>query len=174
MSTVWFYVIFVQLEKEIQKSLLVQTCRSQNSEKPLWNCWNHEKNTIPNMLRSPPNTESKQVAQRLDLVAKWRSIFSTDDHYCQVKCDLEWKNLCKLINLISTILGIHMIALCGVIGGTLGYFVRQYNDQRNAERDAMFRHYIRLHPEDFPPPRKIHRSFVVLYMYIFDFFFCRT
>lgn len=34
-------------------------------------------------------------------------------------------------------------------------FYVQYNEDYNAERDAVYRHYIQLHPEDFPPPGKL-------------------
>lgn len=45
------------------------------------------------------------------------------------------------------------------IGFVAGFFVGQtiLNWRRNywADRDAVLRHYVQLHPEDFPPPGKI-------------------
>ncbi|XP_064483314.1 NADH dehydrogenase [ubiquinone] 1 subunit C2-like [Ornithodoros turicata] len=36
----------------------------------------------------------------------------------------------------------------------LGDKLRQYYQRSSAERDAMLRHYIMLHPEDFPEPER--------------------
>lgn len=33
----------------------------------------------------------------------------------------------------------------------LGKYLDEYRDDYLAERDAVFRHYIELHPDDFPP-----------------------
>ena len=45
-----------------------------------------------------------------------------------------------------------------VLAGVVGYFVGQFiNDRRNAylaQRDAVYRHYIELHREDFPIPER--------------------
>lgn len=45
-----------------------------------------------------------------------------------------------------------------VIGATLAHFVEQYRINYWAERDAVLRHYIQLHPEDFPPPGKFFEN----------------
>merc|ERR1719309_1213869 len=48
--------------------------------------------------------------------------------------------------------GIHRI----VIGGILGWWafgkINDFSQRNSAERDAILRHYVLLHPEDFPPP----------------------
>ncbi|GAB0094913.1 NADH dehydrogenase [Sergentomyia squamirostris] len=41
-----------------------------------------------------------------------------------------------------------------VIGATLFHFIDGYRDKYLAERDAVLRHYIELHPEDFPTPER--------------------
>ncbi|XP_017770670.1 PREDICTED: NADH dehydrogenase [ubiquinone] 1 subunit C2 [Nicrophorus vespilloides] len=46
--------------------------------------------------------------------------------------------------------GVHRHAAYAVIGGALGQYFGNLRNQQNAERDAVFRHYIQLHPEDFP------------------------
>lgn len=38
------------------------------------------------------------------------------------------------------------------VGYTFGHFFSKYRMNSFAERDAVFRHYIELHPEDFPAP----------------------
>ncbi|KAL1139650.1 hypothetical protein AAG570_006628 [Ranatra chinensis] len=44
----------------------------------------------------------------------------------------------------------HIIAtLVGAVGGKLVY---DRYERSNAEKDAIYRHYIELHPEDFPMP----------------------
>lgn len=48
------------------------------------------------------------------------------------------------------ILGIQMHALYTVAGVLIGKYVDNYRNGYLAERDAAFRHYIQLHPEDFP------------------------
>lgn len=43
--------------------------------------------------------------------------------------------------------------------GSLTTLYRRYRDNYLAERDATLRHYIELHPEDFPPPgNKIEKN----------------
>ncbi|XP_076351849.1 NADH dehydrogenase (ubiquinone) B14.5 B subunit [Tachypleus tridentatus] len=42
----------------------------------------------------------------------------------------------------------HIISLG--VGGVLGEMFYHYQKRINAERDAIIRHYIQLHPEDFP------------------------
>lgn len=39
-------------------------------------------------------------------------------------------------------------------GGYIGHIVDQYRTAYLAERDAVLRHYIQLHPDDFPIPGK--------------------
>ncbi|KAJ8944026.1 hypothetical protein NQ318_021742 [Aromia moschata] len=43
----------------------------------------------------------------------------------------------------------HIIASLGFAG--IGKVIDDYRSQYLADRDAIFRHYIQLHPEDFPP-----------------------
>lgn len=55
-------------------------------------------------------------------------------------------------SFVLLISGIHMYPIFFVGGYTLGHFFYQYRMNYFAERDAVFRHYVELHPEDFPPP----------------------
>ncbi|XP_059619645.1 NADH dehydrogenase [ubiquinone] 1 subunit C2 [Phlebotomus argentipes] len=41
-----------------------------------------------------------------------------------------------------------------LIGATACFFVDRYRDKYMSERDAVLRHYIELHPEDFPTPER--------------------
>ncbi|CAH1996283.1 unnamed protein product [Acanthoscelides obtectus] len=47
----------------------------------------------------------------------------------------------------------HIIATVGMAG--VGKVLDDYRTQNLAERDAVFRHYIQLHPEDFPPYERV-------------------
>lgn len=54
-----------------------------------------------------------------------------------------------------SILGIQKHILATLAGAAVGQFVDQKRNDYLAERDAVLRHYIELHPEDFQqPPRK--------------------
>ncbi|XP_044255722.1 NADH dehydrogenase [ubiquinone] 1 subunit C2 [Tribolium madens] len=46
--------------------------------------------------------------------------------------------------------GIQVHAFVTVAGAALGKYIDDYRNDYFAERDAAFRHYIQLHPEDFP------------------------
>ncbi|CAD6998200.1 NADH dehydrogenase [ubiquinone] 1 subunit C2 [Ceratitis capitata] len=46
--------------------------------------------------------------------------------------------------------GIQNHAIFTLIGGGLGVFFDQKREEYLAKRDAVLRHYIELHPEDFP------------------------
>uniref|UniRef100_A0A1B0A4E0 NADH dehydrogenase [ubiquinone] 1 subunit C2 n=1 Tax=Glossina pallidipes TaxID=7398 RepID=A0A1B0A4E0_GLOPL len=42
-----------------------------------------------------------------------------------------------------------------IAGGIIGKYIDEKRDEYLATRDAILRHYVELHPEDFPPiPRK--------------------
>jgi len=45
--------------------------------------------------------------------------------------------------------------VAAVAGGFIGKTVDGWRDDYLAERDAVLRHYIELHPEDFPDPGKL-------------------
>lgn len=49
-------------------------------------------------------------------------------------------------------LGIQDYVLFTGVAGAAGLLLQKIYDDYNAKRDAMFRHYIALHPEDFPMP----------------------
>lgn len=49
-------------------------------------------------------------------------------------------------------LGIHRHFVAGIVMGYLGILINERRDRYLADRDAIFRHYVELHPEDFPPP----------------------
>ncbi|XP_022906330.2 NADH dehydrogenase [ubiquinone] 1 subunit C2 [Onthophagus taurus] len=40
------------------------------------------------------------------------------------------------------------------IGGYIGHVIDGYRNSHYAERDAVLRHYIQLHPDDFPIPER--------------------
>ncbi|XP_055695783.1 NADH dehydrogenase [ubiquinone] 1 subunit C2 [Lutzomyia longipalpis] len=48
-----------------------------------------------------------------------------------------------------------------LIGATVCHFLDRYRDKYMAERDAVLRHYIELHPEDFPTPERKKWSEVI-------------
>lgn len=41
------------------------------------------------------------------------------------------------------------------LAATVAHYFLQYRRNYWAERDAVLRHYVQLHPEDFPPPGKV-------------------
>lgn len=46
--------------------------------------------------------------------------------------------------------------MAAVLGGAaLGVFIDKKRNDYLAERDAVLRHYVELHPEDFPTPGKM-------------------
>lgn len=53
---------------------------------------------------------------------------------------------------IAFVLGIQMYPIYFVAAFTAGNFFLEYRRNYWAERDAVLRHYIELHPEDFPAP----------------------
>lgn len=60
--------------------------------------------------------------------------------------------------------------MAAVLGGAaLGVFIDRKRNDYLAERDAVLRHYVELHPEDFPTPGKmpffiIAPSFMLLHV----------
>lgn len=40
----------------------------------------------------------------------------------------------------------------GIVGATLFYYFKQYRNKYLADKDAMYRHYIQLHPDEFILP----------------------
>ncbi|XP_015927083.1 NADH dehydrogenase [ubiquinone] 1 subunit C2 [Parasteatoda tepidariorum] len=50
--------------------------------------------------------------------------------------------------------GIHRHILLGILGFAVGHYVTKYLDNKWVERDAIIRHYVELHPEDFKVERK--------------------
>lgn len=58
--------------------------------------------------------------------------------------------------------GIQKHILAASIGGVAGEGIRRYYMYASRERDAMLRHYIMLHPEDFPEPGKVNRPRISL------------
>uniref|UniRef100_A0A0A9WHA6 NADH dehydrogenase [ubiquinone] 1 subunit C2 n=1 Tax=Lygus hesperus TaxID=30085 RepID=A0A0A9WHA6_LYGHE len=51
--------------------------------------------------------------------------------------------------------GIQLHILFGVGGASIAQFFQMRRDRYNMDRDAVYRHYIELHPEDFPPPERV-------------------
>ncbi|KAJ8919287.1 hypothetical protein NQ315_003871 [Exocentrus adspersus] len=47
--------------------------------------------------------------------------------------------------------GIQKHIIAAIAGAGIGKILENYNISHAAERDAVMRHYIQLHPEDFPP-----------------------
>ncbi|XP_012271542.1 NADH dehydrogenase [ubiquinone] 1 subunit C2 [Orussus abietinus] len=58
--------------------------------------------------------------------------------------------------------GIQRHIICGLIGTGIGYLCKTRYLSKIATRDAILRDYIKLHPEDFPPP--IKRTFGEVFM----------
>ncbi|CAH1738637.1 NADH dehydrogenase [ubiquinone] 1 subunit C2 [Aphis gossypii] len=50
--------------------------------------------------------------------------------------------------------GLHLKLGAGIIGATALYYYKQYRTSYLADKDAMYRHYIQLHPEDFQAPER--------------------
>ncbi|XP_044743236.1 NADH dehydrogenase [ubiquinone] 1 subunit C2 [Chrysoperla carnea] len=50
--------------------------------------------------------------------------------------------------------GVQKHVLASTIGVVLGKIVDQKRNEYLSERDAVLRHYIELHPEDFPAPER--------------------
>lgn len=48
-----------------------------------------------------------------------------------------------------------MYLIYGAVGAVTGQLILNWRYNYWAERDAVFRHYITLHPEDFPPPGRL-------------------
>jgi NADH-ubiquinone oxidoreductase subunit b14. len=53
---------------------------------------------------------------------------------------------------IKQITGIQQYAIGAGLGGAFGYYGDKIRDASLAERDAILRHYLETHPEDFPEP----------------------
>ncbi|XP_044747674.1 NADH dehydrogenase [ubiquinone] 1 subunit C2 [Coccinella septempunctata] len=47
--------------------------------------------------------------------------------------------------------GVHRTAAVTVVSALLGNYFDDLKKDYDAERDAVLRHYVQLHPEDFPP-----------------------
>ncbi|XP_045480337.1 NADH dehydrogenase [ubiquinone] 1 subunit C2 [Harmonia axyridis] len=47
--------------------------------------------------------------------------------------------------------GLHRIAAFTILGAIAGNYMDNLKKDYDAERDAVLRHYVQLHPEDFPP-----------------------
>lgn len=54
------------------------------------------------------------------------------------------------VSNLSAILGIQYHILAATIGGFSGYKLDGWRDDHMAERDAVLKRYVELHPEDFP------------------------
>jgi membrane protein YqaA with SNARE-associated domain len=57
--------------------------------------------------------------------------------------------------IFSFLLGIHVTIAATLLGGAIGYFIHSKNEEYYADRDAVLRHYVKLHPEDFVPKGKM-------------------
>lgn len=56
----------------------------------------------------------------------------------------------------------HIGVTAAVFG--LSYVLQKWYDARNVEKDAMYRHYISIHPEEFPMPgMNFHHSLILLF-----------
>lgn len=54
--------------------------------------------------------------------------------------------------------GIQRHIALGITGGIIGYYVEKYFQRKWSERDAVVRHYIELHPEDFQDKRRKYKE----------------
>lgn len=48
--------------------------------------------------------------------------------------------------------GLHLKLGAGIAGAVILYYYKQYRTGYLADKDAMYRHYIQLHPEEFKAP----------------------
>ena len=64
-------------------------------------------------------------------------------------------------NYVSNLMlfqGIQKHIIYSMIGGGLGKTIDGWRNDHLAERDAVLRHYVETHPEDFPDPGKTNKS----------------
>ncbi|GFT27307.1 NADH dehydrogenase 1 subunit C2 [Nephila pilipes] len=54
--------------------------------------------------------------------------------------------------------GIQRHIFGAVVGFAVGYYYEQYSQKKYARRDAVIKHYIELHPEDFVEDRKKYKE----------------
>ncbi|XP_035225814.1 NADH dehydrogenase [ubiquinone] 1 subunit C2-like [Stegodyphus dumicola] len=54
--------------------------------------------------------------------------------------------------------GIHRHIALGLIGAVFGYYVDRFLDRKWMERDAVIRHYVELHPEDFVQNKRKYKE----------------
>lgn len=54
--------------------------------------------------------------------------------------------------------GIQRHFVLGIAGMMIGYYMDKFLERKWANRDAMIRHYIELHPEDFVDKRKKYKE----------------
>lgn len=59
------------------------------------------------------------------------------------------------VSNLSLVPGIHQHVIAAAVAGFVGNTVDKWRDSHLAERDAVLRHYVSLHPEDFPEPGEI-------------------
>uniref|UniRef100_A0A0V0G4I3 NADH dehydrogenase [ubiquinone] 1 subunit C2 n=1 Tax=Triatoma dimidiata TaxID=72491 RepID=A0A0V0G4I3_TRIDM len=50
--------------------------------------------------------------------------------------------------------GIQHYVIAAAVGALIGKYGKDRYDQYNMDKDAVLRHYIELHPEDFPMPER--------------------
>lgn len=63
-------------------------------------------------------------------------------------------NIRKLCKKKSAFLGIQKHIAASIAGGFIGVTVDGWRESHMAERDAVLRRYVELHPEDFPDESK--------------------
>lgn len=59
------------------------------------------------------------------------------------------------VRYFLSIPGIHKHILMPIAGAAIGYQINEWKEEALAERDAQKRHYIELHPDDFPQPGEL-------------------
>ncbi|KAF7281228.1 NADH dehydrogenase (ubiquinone) B14.5 B subunit [Rhynchophorus ferrugineus] len=101
--------------------------------------------TGPQVARSPLELLNNQAAAEPPLLVKHAGpvIFSVVGFIAAAGAN--WATRRPLLS------GVHRYVL--IVGGSMaaGIYVEKKRAEHLATRDAMFRHYIELHPEDFPP-----------------------
>lgn len=77
-----------------------------------------------------------------------------DDPCFQVHSTLSIQLVLSKSNSITNLLGMQVHALATLAGAGIGRTLDNWRNDYLAEKDAVLRHYIELHPDDFPAPGK--------------------
>lgn len=83
-------------------------------------------------------------------------ILCLDDQWCQV-CIYKIINIANYVRYFYHFPALPRHVGLSVGGAVIGKFIDEKKEIALAERDAQLKHYIELHPDDFPEPSKNHK-----------------